>query len=301
MNYDNSLTKYIQQFSSDNASMNDYLYVFSNSTISFDYGISTFTNKEINFKNIINNQEINILINDDEIRNLDSNRTNWKMNFKNLQLKPSIPIFGNSFYKPNYYSKFDLTNQHLFKNYDLQLNYNESNEYELYHEYLYQTKGIDISDRISFITEDGSYLDQDFKVIKPSSESNLKLNDYAYIAIRYWTTFKNNKKEYITLVKRQNKWFSPKYNEYIQKLDPSFNEKKIEYLFNHNLQMIINPYENNGGKINSNTKQSFGIKRVIDEIDGNEKILEDWNDGYLITCSQYYGNCYFWWNFWCWS
>ncbi len=264
------IPKYLSNNNFGTASYEDYLYVLKNFEFQFDYGVSKLHTKKVSLRRLLNG--INLKIDDADIAKASANRSTWNMKVKNFKIvsrDPSIIFESNNL-------KIDIPNKPL-QNYDLKLSYSDLTQTEIIHKFLFQAKGLDISQNISFVMEDGTILDQEFRVITTSPESKLKQNEYAYIATRYWTTFSTGQKEYITLEKQNNGWYSPKYKQFITQLDSKFNPKKIEYLFNQNLQLIINPYTSS--PITSTTPQNFGIKQVIDEVDGIQTVLEDWNDG----------------------
>lgn len=270
---DQSLNKYLwSNFAANEVELENYFYFFKRNYLTFDFGIENLTTYKSKITDFYDGK--NLQITDSEMRNLDSLRTNWDMHIENLKIgNPNNAIFAEINYK------FDLPND-VLANYDLKLAYPDWSEQKLVHNYLFQIKGLDISDRIMFVMEDGSILDQDFQVTHPSLTSKLKIGDYGYREIRYWTTFNNDQKEYLTLEQQSGSWYSPKYQKNVLAIDPSFNPKKIEYLFNQSLQMLISPYENSPGEaITIDTPQSFGIKKVIDIYNDNSIILEDWEDG----------------------
>ncbi len=271
-----------------------YLYVLSKTTFNFHFALNPIygvDNKTVSLTDLSNT--VHVKLPPSLVRAQSPYRTTWTISIMNLQATCSVaPAMHHMLLS------FDLDKGNLKRLYDLDLHYENSGGYDnltiIQHTYLYQTHGIDISNDISFVMEDGSVLDQDFKVVRVGSGSKLSLNSYAYINIRYWTTFSSGTKEYVTVTKKGNRWWSPRYSKYIDQMDSSFSEAKLEYLFNQCLQLIVNPYQHSAGtKITSATPQKFGLSEVSDIKNGNKKILESWEDGKWSHSSAQTGNAIF--------
>ncbi len=156
-------------------------------------------------------------------------------------------------------------------------------ETSIIHKYYYQSSAIAIASDISFVMEDGTTLDANLNVVTPSGLSSLKVGNTGYVKTRYLAHFVDHD-EYVTLINQSSKWHSPKYNLDIDAIDKTFDAKNIQYVFNQEINLLINPYDLNGanlgpGIITSQTSIKYGINKVTDEFNGSSVILEDWNDG----------------------
>lgn len=282
---DNEITDIIAINGFEQSSYDNYLHIFKTKNISFKFGAITQELKSVLFTDFDKNGILRI--SDNDIRTADPYKTSWSMKVSELKIDNL-----NGFVNQD--NKFEISNDDLKRFYDVDFKYVDASKTSVTHSYLYQTHGIDISSNISFILEDGSMLDENFKVTRASATSSLKVNDYGYTNIRYWTTFSSGIEEYVTVVLQGTDWFSPKYQKKMIDLDKSFDANKLEYLFNQDLQLIINPYQTNPSKsIDATTPQSFGLGEVIDEFDGNKRILESWNDGLWSHSSNSSGQAIF--------
>lgn len=269
----------------ENVQYLDYLYAFKNCKLNITSGADQKQTQTFAITDI--NDQGNLSLLDAEVRQADAYKTSWQFSVSGVTLSGLNTVASSPL-------KLDLSSDDLKTLYDVDLKYADASQTSAVHSYLFQAKGIDIASNISFVMEDGTLLDENFIIKHSPSTSSLQVGQPAYVAIRYWATLAGGQQEYVTLTKQGTDWMATKFNKKISDLDASFDESKIEYLFNQNLQFIVNPYQATPGTpITASTPQSFGISKIIDESDGNTKVLEDWNDGFWSHSSTVNGNAVF--------
>ena len=276
----------------ENANFNDYLYVLKNSILKVEYR----ENNHSDFKNIpLDNFQFEKLSLEEKHINESPAKTQWDLEFKffifsNIQ---NISPYGND-------KKIQsLAKSVKSKNYQYlhDINIQEQNG-SLIHKYFYQAEGIDLGQDISFAMEDGTILDQNFKVIVQGNNNDLKVNDFGFVNARYWAELPNGQKEFITLINQNGQWYSPKFQDTITNLDSSFTVDKLEYVFNQNLNMVVNPYGKSlnatNNKITASDIPRYGIEKVKELYNNKtELVLETWDSGKFSHTSQINGKALF--------
>ena len=262
--------------------IDDYLYILKKANISYSSSVinnKISENKKIHSKPVATFDE-KIILDGTYLRNTPPTKTTFTMKVSDIKLEniasTNIKIDGKLL---NW-----LDEENLKRLYDLKLTNTDNTSLSFEHTYFFQNKPMNISSDISFVLEDGTILDSNLIVLH-SSNPKLAVGDKAYLKVRFKGIFKGGREENIIVIKKSGKWYSPKYQKNLEDLIANFKEENIEYIFNQEMNLLINPYDLGGkslspGVIDKNTRLRYSINKVEDIYNGQNTILEDWHDGY---------------------